>query len=564
MSAHLIQSLIPYLPRYAEEEGDFYSVSREGLINAVCQQHQLDRAIVENTIDLVENLLDTLAVLNPVYLQKDEWRFVSFPAQLMATSVLTALGDTESRLFAPNFWNTQGVSNDKKNQQRDVLSFIENSRFDHHASKNAQPIRYIHVAWGIIKIEGKILFYQREDTQKRHEKSAGDYGLIGGRANQDDVPIVDKSVLLKELQSPNSGVIKSALPETLKRELREEAELLFETHYTFKLWRSLKPYRQVQGAAPNHALTEYYLDIFQIDLTLEGYLFLLQRIKTDESLVWFSIADMAHGETTDGKIAYIKAMYDDFGNDRSALEATLAALTDSFASRYLIERDKYGVTLPVVPDKLVLAGMLGKAKPLNLCLEARELAVLLALAAHLRNFEFEAVEEKIVLHPYGWIDVSNDSTLQSELRDLAVKLRDTDLIIESHRDVFFRLSINPELVFFEDGLFSYALIRDDMDGFQIISPTLTIYRQSFDTALGRVKGKSEIFMLPQKFAHKLELLAVKPVCESESKKYDVAVKIEDNYKKGLHKDPKFLALGLRGLIRRDAGMIKFVLSYSII
>jgi hypothetical protein len=39
-----------------------------------------------------------------------------------------------------------------------------------------------------------------------------------------------------------------------------------------------------------------------------------------------------------------------------------------------------------------------------------------------------------------------------------------------------------------------------------------------------------------------------------------AVKIEDTYKKGLHKEPKFLALGLRGLIRREAGIIKLVLS----
>jgi hypothetical protein len=101
--------LISHLPRFAEEEGDFYSVPREALINSLCQQ-QLDRPIAENTIALLETLLDTLALLNTAYLQKDEWRFVSFPAQLMATSILTALRDTESRLFAPNFWATQGIS----------------------------------------------------------------------------------------------------------------------------------------------------------------------------------------------------------------------------------------------------------------------------------------------------------------------------------------------------------------------------------------------------------------------------------------------------------------------
>lgn len=188
MSANLIQTLIPQLPRYAEEEGDFYSVPREALISALCRQHQLEPAIAENTINLIETLLDSLAVLNAAYLQKGEWCFVSFPAQLLATSLLTAMSDNESRFFADNFWNTQGIADAKKNQQRDVLNVVENRRYEHHSNHNAKPIRYIYVAWGLIKLDGNILFYQREDTQKRFDKKAGDYGLIGGRLNQYDVP----------------------------------------------------------------------------------------------------------------------------------------------------------------------------------------------------------------------------------------------------------------------------------------------------------------------------------------------------------------------------------------
>lgn len=173
MSAALIRSLISQLPRFAEEEGDFYSVPREAFINALYQQHQLDRTIAENTIDLLETLLDTLGVLNTVYLQKGEWRFKSFPAQLMASSLLMAMSDADSRFFAANFWNTQGIADDKKNQQREVLRFIENKRYEHHANQNAKPIRHIYVAWGIIKLDGNILFHQREDTKKRFEKMPG-------------------------------------------------------------------------------------------------------------------------------------------------------------------------------------------------------------------------------------------------------------------------------------------------------------------------------------------------------------------------------------------------------
>ncbi|OYV15328.1 MAG: hypothetical protein CG439_2752, partial [Methylococcaceae bacterium NSP1-2] len=36
------------------------------------------------------------------------------------------------------------------------------------------------------------------------------------------------------------------------------------------------------------------------------------------------------------------------------------------------------------------------------------------------------------------------------------------------------------------------------------------------------------------------------------------------YKKSLHKEEKFLALGLKALLRREAGMVKFCADYSLI
>ncbi|MEI6544007.1 MAG: NUDIX hydrolase, partial [Methylococcales bacterium] len=152
----LIQSLIPLLPRFAEEDGDSYSIHRDDLIETVCQQHELDRSVSENTVTLIEALLNTLAVLDVDYLKRGEWCFVSFPAQLMALSVLTALSDNDSQLFAPNFWNTQGISNDKKDQQRDVLRALETARVKHHTGQ-AQLIRYCYVAWSIIKLDHQVL-----------------------------------------------------------------------------------------------------------------------------------------------------------------------------------------------------------------------------------------------------------------------------------------------------------------------------------------------------------------------------------------------------------------------
>ncbi|RIZ64860.1 MAG: NUDIX hydrolase [Methylococcales bacterium] len=556
MSAALIQSLIPYLPRYAEEEGAFYSVTRESLIDGLCRQQTLDRVVAEHTVALLEALLDTLAVLNSAYLQKSEWCFVSFPAQLLATSILTALSDTESRLFATNFWTTQDVSNDKKDQQREVLKFIETARNEHHASQQAPAIRYCYVAWSLIKLDGKILFYQREDTRKRFDKSAGDYGLVGGRANQNDIAITDKTTVLKALQSADSELIKNALPETLKRELREEAGLLFDVHYTFKPWRRLKPYQQVQGAAPNHALTEYYLDIFQINLTLEGYLFLAEKIQSDERLVLFSLEELVQGVAADGKIPYIKALYDDFANDRVALKYELLALADSFDSPYLFKPQKYSLTLPMAMDRPILAGVLGKEKALAIQLTARQLALLLGLAAHLRDFNFELLEQDITLHTLGWIEVKKASTLQAELISLAQLFKETDLPIENHHDRFFRCSISPTVVFFDEQLFSFTVKQADLKSIESKIP-VALHRESFSTALGLVKATSHVFELTLEFVRRLEKLTNHQYATDN----EDAIKIEDTYKKGLHKEPRFLALGLRALIRREAGIMKFVLPY---
>lgn len=556
MFNNLIKILVQELPVYAEEEGYFYSVSRNTLVNAIHERNAIEPSIVENTVIWCERLLDTLSVLNADYLLKGEWCFVSFPAQLMAISVLTTLSDSESRFLSPNFWNTQGISNDKKNQQHDVLRFIENSRYENHANQQAQPIRYCYVAWSIIKFDGKILFYQREDTKKRFDKSAGDYGLIGGRANQNDIPIPGKARVLKALQSPNSELIKKALPETLKRELREEAGLLLETHYTFKPWRSLKPYRQVQGAAPNHALTEYYLDIFQIDLTLEGYLFLQQKLNTDERLVWLSIADIERGETSDNKIPYIKALYNDFDGDRSALAAELKALPDSFVAGYLFQPNKYGITLPIDFAKPILTGALGKDKPLNLHLTTRQSALVLGLAAHLRGFEFTTLVENIVLHPFGWIEVSGQGLIQAELTALAALLNGGDLVMENHHDILFRLSIAPEVIFFADELFSFSVQLADLNSTKTKIP-VKLQRYAFETGLGCISKKTEVFLLTLEFVHKLKALSDR----SFSTDNDEALKTEDNYKKGLHKEVRFQALGLRNLVRQEDGVFRFVLPY---
>lgn len=176
MTSHLIKALINVPPRFAEEEGDFYAVIRDTLIAELSATQGVSPAVAGNTVDLCEALLDSLATLNPQDLQRGKWRFVSFPAQLMALSVLTALSDPDSRYFEPDFRNTRDVDPSKLERQRGVLKIIENRRNDCHLKQMAEPIRYIHVAWSLIKHEGNVLFFHREDKTRYEKKSGVDAG----------------------------------------------------------------------------------------------------------------------------------------------------------------------------------------------------------------------------------------------------------------------------------------------------------------------------------------------------------------------------------------------------
>ena len=547
----IIQTLIPHLPRYAEEEGDFYSVKRSELIQALINENS-SQEVTENTVAMLENLLDTLATLKPDYLQKGEWCFISFPAQLMALSVLTAMSDSNSRFFETNFWNTQSISNDKKDQQREVLKQLENQRQKSHLQQTAQPIRYIYVAWSLIKHEGKILFYQREDTKKRHDKSAGDYGLVGGRLNQQDLSQFsgDLTAKLQALQSSNTALIKPALEQTLKRELAEEVGLIYEQHYTFNPWRSLKPYQQVQGSAPNHALTEYFLNLYSINLTLEGFCFLQQQIQKDDRLVWFTLDEMTQGKTRDGKIAYINALFADF-DDRDVLKLALLNLEDSFSANYLFNSKKQGITFPQDSETPILTGALGKESALiDVDLDSKKLALLLGLAAHGRGFELTNIHSTIELYPYGWVKVQANTELQNALIQLAEQLNNQkNLVLESQQDCYFRLSINPEILFFEDSLFHFSVKQTDLKDTPNKVPCF-LKRDAITTLLGEVEAVEKQGEISLELAASLQKLSVNNYLVDN----DVAIKTRDKYRKKLHDD--FTCLGMRGLVRQEAGMLK--------
>jgi hypothetical protein len=59
-----VETLLRLLPRYAEEEGDFYAVHRDVLVSAITEKHGIPSNIAETAVGFCERLLETLSVLN--------------------------------------------------------------------------------------------------------------------------------------------------------------------------------------------------------------------------------------------------------------------------------------------------------------------------------------------------------------------------------------------------------------------------------------------------------------------------------------------------------------------
>ena len=84
-----LDAIYDYLPMHAEEGGEAFSVNmREKVIN-----QNAEAAELSITVDLVERMFTCLGVLDETLLEHGIWRFKSFPASLMARSVLSSLKD---------------------------------------------------------------------------------------------------------------------------------------------------------------------------------------------------------------------------------------------------------------------------------------------------------------------------------------------------------------------------------------------------------------------------------------------------------------------------------------
>ena len=117
------------LPSFAEEGALCTRIAVTKLVNDVARASKLSTEVTAAIVATGQRLLDSLALLDRQQLLLGHWQFVSFPAQLLARSLFSAMSDVDQDFLEPNYWEQGGHRpTDVVEQQRELLRSLEAQR----------------------------------------------------------------------------------------------------------------------------------------------------------------------------------------------------------------------------------------------------------------------------------------------------------------------------------------------------------------------------------------------------------------------------------------------------
>lgn len=543
MINEVISLISSCLPAHSEEGEHVVAITRSTILAEVRNGTGCAEDFAKASVLLVERMLNGIAALDSKALANGQWQFVSFPAQLLAHSLLQVLADGAQSLFADRFWE-QGSHRpaDAIEMQRSILDWIETQRVLHHRIGDPQPIRHIYVAWAAVKLDGRFLLHHRED---RARPKTGNYVLVGGRFNMSDLPPeLVPAENLKLVQAPNSDLARKHLARTLMREVEEETGLRHQEHYEFSAWRKLKPYRKVEGARNNRAYTQYEIHVFTLNLHQSGFVRLLDRISASpHELAWFRGEEIAGGQTYDGKRAFIDALLEEFPDHDDLLEA-LKTIPESYANPYRFGKDTDAIDIPRNPGTKLKRGKTGKENEIGLPLTEAQLGLLWGLGWHGKSLCLTPTEE-VRLLPFGWIKAETVE-LQQAITGLASALANQNYpLVEILDDCYFRLSLRPEYIFFDMEIFNYRVKRCE----ETLNPELQLRVEKIDTPLGTTYSSEISTQLSEKMHEGIKMIergTIKNAPDIDSLQRLVQMQIDSITKKA----------GLRKFIRKDEEFLR--------
>ena len=429
---------------------------------------------IEATLATVERLFCALAMLDLDSAARGTWRFQSYAAWLVARSLLETMATDLHTIVDPGYWGAQASDSDI-DEQRALLRRLETGRLRYHPTQESRPIRFVYVAWGVIRVGDKFLLYARED--KKRADAQGYFGLPGGRFKLSDVPLAARPQQAEyDFAYGATHWPMQYLQRSLFRELHEELGLSEQDHYTCGEALDVPPYCRVEGARNHHAYTEYRIRLFPLRLNTLGVVKLFERLQLyPELFAWFTADELGVERNLDGQRAFVTALVEHFGTGMEAMAALPLAIDEP----YLFSTPHVGVDIPLTFDGNLTSGRSGK--PLKVYaaqLTETEHGWLWALAWHAKSLPFTGGLGSKLLLPHGWVRIDDLSAVQS----LRAKLETSNLrLVQILDNQYARLSIDPRHIYFASQFFSYQLHGD------VRTCSLELFCANLETPLGRVQ-----------------------------------------------------------------------------
>lgn len=473
----LLEIALQSLPLHAEEGTQRESMLEADLVTSLATVEGSTPETAAMLAALLSRILQALALLDPVELSAGRWAFVSFPASLLGRSLLETLKTPGQSFFPADYWEEGDYRPlALKEEQRYMLQRIENERV--LTNPAARPIRVVHVAWAVIRVQDSFLLCRREDIARPGEKT---HVLPGGRLNVNDLPYDTRAEpdVLRQLLSPQASSASDNLHATLARELREELQLLPNTHYTAEPLQDLKPYCRVSGAGNRHVYTEYRFRLYSIKLTPAGDTRLLeQELAGPLRPTWFSADEIVAPRRANGDSAYVDALHATWGNE---LRQQLLAFPESidvvpgfgFATP---------LDLPALPTSGIYFGKSGKEKRCPVSLSEMGHYLLLLLGGHAKGWKISDADGLVMLGR-GWIRLADERLLAVAIELQEALSKSFPGLLEIREAAYAHLNAHPDALLFAPEWFRYEIRGSASSGGHV-----TVRRVSVDTPLGRLEG----------------------------------------------------------------------------
>lgn len=484
-SAALLAILSRLLPRVVEEGTDAETIAEAKLVQRLAESAGVSLEQAATTLALVRCWLQALSVLEPRRLAAGEWRFVSFPAFLLAKSLLNGLSTAEFRLLEPGFWDAGDYRVDK---QRALIKQVEELRAALPLA--LMPIRRVWVAWAWVALDSRFLLVRREDPVVHRDGSRGEFVFPGGRVSPQDLPDLPLSARLDFFdpnQPANMAVAEHAFRAALLREIHEELDIPPSGLTAATVVREPVRYLALEGAKSAYSATEYLIQSFKLELHATGKTALLRCLAVyPERFDWFTTDELAAGSNAAGARAFVDAIRNELPLDAECYAVHIGG----------------SVTLnePVeIPSRLgepFNVGITGRERQIHIPLEPEEVATLAWLAAIRRNEPVTELAEGVsTTSAGGWILVDDDVRF-AKLRQLASKLEGAGLPLLDFHERGARLNAANEMNF-SPSLFSLVVL-DERRG---KSYKLTLIREEIRSPLGVAPARQIVTSLPEKFGN---------------------------------------------------------------